>query len=255
MVSLQDSCCLDISYDPNNNSLIFGEDVEPASSKRVMLRNLIPALLNKSLHYPEVVYEEHIQVFNSSDFEARNSGISFDVINIPAGLLGVEFIKSHIYYSPPDANGKEKYSCVVEVHLGVLTVILQKNKPRDEFEIHTIVEEGVIIKLRRGEKLAIPRGYFYNFINTEEQPVVFVRIHKGTDVVDYTMLKRERGLAYYCIRKNARQEIVLNPVYRMVPKIKQRKSVQFSGEISIDPAASLYTQLVHETEKFLNLFV
>ena len=97
MVSLQDSCCLDISFDPSNNMLVYGQQVNSGSTKKILLQSLIPALLNKSLHYPEVVYEEHVQVFNSDDRDLASSGLSYDVLCIPPGLLGVEFIKSHIY--------------------------------------------------------------------------------------------------------------------------------------------------------------
>jgi len=130
---------------------------------------------------------------------------------------------------------------------------MQKNYPKNEFDIHTSVEEGLIVKLKCGEKLAVPQGYFYNFINTEDDPVVFVRIHKGDDLVDYTILRRERGLAYYCIRKNARQEIVHNPIYRTVPKIKSLRANSFLDDAGLDPFISLYTQLRQQTKIFLSV--
>jgi hypothetical protein len=253
MVSLQDTCCLDISFDPASNKLVYGQQVAPGATRKILLRNLIPALLNKSLHYPEVVYEEHVQVFNDGDQDLAESGLSFDLLFIPAGLLGVEFIKSHIYYTPGSKDDPKKFSTVIEVHLGILTVIMQKNNPKDEFDVHTSVAEGLIVKLKRGEKLAIPQGYFYNFINTEEEPVVFVRIHKADDIVDYTLLRRERGLAYYCIRKNARQEIVLNPVYRSVPHIRTLKANSYVSDAGLDPLVSLYTQLRKTTDLFLEM--
>lgn len=251
MVSLQDTCCLDISFDPENNHLIFSEDVTPAKSQKVMLSSLIPALLNKSLHYPELVYEEHIQVFNTHDRFIPEKGIYFDILCIPAGLLGVEYIRSHIYYAPVIAS-EDKCSTIVEVHHGVLTVIMQKNMHKDEFDIHTSVEEGLIVNLRKGEKLAVPQGYFYTFINTQEQPVVFVRIHKGSGAINYDLLRRERGLAYYCIRKNARREIVQNPIYRGVPRIKTIKPNAFLNDFGIESGISLYTQLRANTNSFVD---
>ncbi|KXK26938.1 MAG: Glucose-6-phosphate isomerase (GPI) [candidate division WS6 bacterium OLB20] len=248
MVSLQDSCCLDIAFNPDNNSLIFSDTVTPTQARKVMLQSLVPALLNKQLSYPKQVYEEYIQVFHSSDSDLRQKGIYFDLICLPAGLLGVEFIKSHIYYAPKTADNK--LATLIEVHLGTVTVIMQKNLPKDEFEIHTQVEEGLIVKLKRGDKLAIPPGYFYTFINTEETPVVFVRMHRGNDRVDYNLIKRERGLAYYCIRKNARQEIVLNPIYRNIPKIRRIKPETTLKDFSIDLRKSLYTQLREDTSRF-----
>lgn len=248
MVSLQDSCCLDIAFNPDNNSLIFSETVGPARARKVMLESLVPALLNKQLSYPKQVYDEYIQVFHTDDSKLRDKGIFFDLICLPAGLLGVEFIKSHIYYSPKTDD--DKLATLIEVHLGSLTVIMQKNLPKDEFEIHTQVEEGLIVTLKRGDKLAVPQGYFYTFINTEETPAVFVRVHRGNNKVDYEMIRRERGLAYYCIRKNARQEIVLNPIYRNIPKIKRIKPQTTLKDLEIDLRKSLYTQLREDTTRF-----
>ncbi|MFQ5492942.1 MAG: glucose-6-phosphate isomerase family protein [Candidatus Dojkabacteria bacterium] len=252
MVDLSDTCCLDIGFDPNNNSLVFSNDVTQKKSKRILLKNLSPALLNKSLHYPEMVYEEHVQVFHIEDNGIPEKGLYFDIICIPAGLLGVEYIKSHIYFSPNDKEGG-KCSTVIEVHHGNLTVIMQRNLPREEFDIHTAVEEGLIVKLSKGEKLAVPQGYFYTFINTEVDPVVFVRIHRGNGVVDYSILKKEKGLAYYCIRKNARQEIVKNPVYREVPQIRRIKPNAFLDEFGLETGTSLYLQLRDNTSIFLDV--
>lgn len=250
MVNLQDTCCLDIYFDTKNQSIHYGEGVYPSLTNRISLSNLIPTLLNKALMYPEVVYEEHRQVFHEQDRNLANDGISFDLITLPAGLLGIEFIKTHIYYSPKDEGGS-KFSTVVEVHYGVLTVLMQKNAPKGELDFETSVEEGLVVKLKKGEKLAIPVGYYYTFINTQDNPVVFVRIFKKSGSFDYTYLKRENGLAYYCIRKNARQEIVHNPLYRDIPRIKKLPANSFLEEIGISVEQGLYAQLRTNKNQFL----
>jgi oxalate decarboxylase/phosphoglucose isomerase-like protein (cupin superfamily) len=220
MLNLLDSCSLDISVDLDSNRLICGEKVKHNNYDRVKLRNILPALLNKSLSYPEEVYEVYQKVFYEDDLNIAQSDISYDMIFLPAGLLGVEFVKTHIYYTPETESGT--LSSIVEVQYGILTVIMQKNLAKESiYDIEAHVEEGVMVKLHKGEKLSIPQGFFYTFINTEETPVIFVRLYRKEGVVDYSMLKREHGLAYYCIRKNARQEIVLNPSYKNTPKIRE----------------------------------
>lgn len=252
MVNLQDTCCLDISFDPDSNSLLFNDQVTPTESRKIMLKNLTPALLNKNLTYPRQVYEEYIQVSHIEDVEIMQKGFYYDLICLPSGLLGVEFIKSHVYYSPLS---DDRISTLVEVHLGTLTVIMQKNKPRGEYDFHTEVDEGLLVTLRRGEKLAIPQGYFYTFINTEESPAVFVRMHRGHDIIDYSLIQKERGLAYYAIRKNARLEVVLNPVYRGIPKIKKIKPENTLTPFSIDSTRSLYTQLREDIGRFAEIII
>jgi len=249
MVNIQDSCCLDINFDNEGHAVHFGEDVYPNHTDSIRLQQLMPTLLNKSLSYPKIVYEEHRQVFKELDRNTMNSGVSFDLVSLPPGLLGIEYIKTHIYYSPEQ---KQKYSTVVEVHFGELTVIMQKNAPKDEFDFETSVEEGMLVKLHIGEKLAIPTGYYYTFINTEDDPVLFVKIYKNEGVLDYSFLKRERGLAYYCIRKNARQEIVQNPLYREVPPIREISANSFLEDFQLKIELSLYSQLVEQTESFTN---
>ena len=243
MVSLLDTCSLDISFDAENNKIIYGEGVKPAATSKIILRQLIPTLLNKSLSYPEEVYEEHNRVRSECDQEMLGkTEISFDVICLPAGLLGVEYIKTHIYYTPDNPEHK-KFSTIIEVHYGILTVIMQKNAPKEEFDFETHVNEGLLVKVRKGQKFVVPQGYLYTFINTEDEPVLFVRIYKRNSILDYTLLKRERGLAYYCIRKNARQEIVLNPLYRNSPRIKEIPPEKFWHDFEMDWKIALYELL------------
>ena len=249
MVSLLDKCSLDVNLDDRNNSLHCGESVTSEGRNVVSIDKLIPTLLNKSLSYPRNVYEELTKVFHQDDIHIKEAGISVDVLCLPPGLLGIEFVKTHIYFAPEDSKGS--FSCMVEVQLGILTIIMQKNMPREELEFGTRIAEGVVVKLRVGEKMAIPKGFHYNFVNTEEVPVVFLRIYKNKGSIDYSQLRREGGLAYYCIRKNARQEIVQNPLYRSAPKIKNTNRLDLSRQALdfIDDIA-LYTQLRAKTKMF-----
>jgi oxalate decarboxylase/phosphoglucose isomerase-like protein (cupin superfamily) len=223
--------------------LICGDKVKHMGYDRVKLYNILPALLNKSLSYPEEVYDIYRKVFVEDDANVAASDISYDLIFLPAGLLGVEFVKTHIYYTPQAISGI--LSCIVEVQHGILTIIMQKNREKlDMFDIETHVNEGYVVKVHKGEKFSIPQGYFYTFINTEESPLVFVRVYRKECIVDYSLLKRERGLAYYCIRKNARQEIVLNPTYKNTPKIQEIGLDELNKQVYTSP---LYQALRDET--------
>jgi oxalate decarboxylase/phosphoglucose isomerase-like protein (cupin superfamily) len=218
MLSLIDSCSLDISIDLDSNRLVCGENVKHNGCNRVKLQSIQPSLLNKSLSYPEDVYDVYQKICNIDDSVIDQTDISYDVILLPTGLLGVEYVKTHIYYTPETDDTQT--SCFVEVQYGVLTVIMQKNQPKkDIYDFETHVDEASLVRLYKGERMSIPQGYYYTFINTEETPTIFVRLHRREGIADYNMLKRERGMAYYCIRKNAKQEIVLNPAYRNTPKI------------------------------------
>jgi len=248
MFNLQDSCCLDINVDLDSNRLICGDKVKHSGYNRVKLQNILPSLLNKSLSYPENVYDVYKKVFSEDDVKIGESDISMDIMYLPQGLLGIEFVKTHIYFNSTADPGK--LSCIVEVQYGILTVVMQKNKENtDPYDIEAQVEEGFMVKLHKGEKLAIPQSYYYTFINTEELPVIFVRIYRKEGIADYNLLRRERGLAYYCIRKNARQEFVLNPTYKNTPKIRDISS----GEINtVNLEMPLYQVLREEMGMLFN---
>lgn len=240
MVTLLDNCNLAISFDTKNNTLLMSDDVVTKQPQTVSLLSLLPTLLNKSLSYPEQVYNEYNTLYHNNDDYLSDSDVSFDLIYLPEGLLGIEYIKSHVYYAPT-SSAPGAYTTIIEVLYGKLTIILQKNKaPTDEFEFDTSVEEGFFVKVKAGEKCAIPKGYFFTFINTGESPAIFVKINKERSHADYNLLKREGGLAYYCIRKNARAEIVLNPRYKETPDIQRVKPGFFLSGLGINLSNPLY---------------
>lgn len=252
MLDLSDTSSLDVSFDAANNRIVYGEKIRHSEPQRIQLDKLVPTLLNKSLSYPEDVYEEHLKIFHEEDQSLVTAEVSYDFVCLPAGLLGIEFVKTHIYFSPESENLTATLSSGVEVHYGILTIIMQKNAPKGEFDFETQVDEGLIVKVRRGEKFFIPKGYLYTFINTEETPVLFVRIYRNCGILDYRMLKRERGLAYYCIRKNARQEIVLNPLYRNTPRIKETDVDNFDFKIQLDIKKPIYQMLKEDVQTIHN---
>lgn len=245
MVNLLDNCNLTINLDTKSDTLILSEDVISKQSQTISLFSLLPILLNKSLSYPKQVYNEYNTLYHNEDKFLSTLGISFDLIYLPAGLLGIEYIKTHVYYTP-ETDTVGSYTTIIEVLYGKLTIILQKNQISEDFD--TSVQEGYVIKISKGEKCAIPRGYFFTFINTGEIPVIFTKINKDTTHIDYTLLRREGGLAYYCIRKNARAEIVLNPRYKSIPTIKKIKPDYFLSGLNFNWTSPLYEILKEEEE-------
>jgi oxalate decarboxylase/phosphoglucose isomerase-like protein (cupin superfamily) len=234
MLALAEIAGLPVSLADDGEVLQFNlQEVCCNTAKRVKLLDISPSLLNKSLRYPEVVYMHHSRVLLRADESSWPDVYSYDIITIPAGLLGIEYIKTHIFY---DAGAEGKAACVVHVFSGTLTIMLQKNKPKlDRFDIETHVEEAMLIMLKQGQKAAIPAGYYYTFVNTTESPVVFARIVANEHTIDYTLLKRENGLAYYLISKNARLELVNNPRYRTLAKVKKVNAAELNTRCSYSP--------------------
>ena len=253
---MQLSSGLPVRFDELAEKFVFGEGIIYSHVNRIPLASMLPGLLNKTLRYPETVYLEtkNVRKVNDDDY-FKQTGFNYDIVMLPAGLMGVEFIRSHIFYLKPDP-GNLRVSEIVEAICGNLSILLQKNKPKDDFDFETKVSEGLVVRLAKGEKFIIPQGYYYTFINTKLRPVVFSRFYLKGTLCDYSEFRREQGLAYFAIRKNAKQEIVLNPRYRDIPQIKKVSSS--AANISMSPqlgAEPLYVQIVNQSNHLSSLFI
>jgi oxalate decarboxylase/phosphoglucose isomerase-like protein (cupin superfamily) len=221
MVDLSEYAGFQLKLDDLKDRFIFDDNVTYQDECYVGLNEILPVLLNKFVRYPERVYKLHRNVVpRAVDATVdTTSDLSYDIYQIPVGLLGIEFVKTHVYYAPCCEG---KFSSIIECLSGELTVIMQKNmKKEDEYQFDTYVEDIIVVTIKRGEKLAIPAGYFYTFVNAGNTGVVMAKLSGKTECqVDYNSLRREKGLAYFIISKNAKAETVANPKYKMQCKLK-----------------------------------
>src|SRR5260221_4807671 len=217
MIDLSEVSGLPIKFDDETGKFVLSDELYCESECQVRLSEIIPVLLNKYLKYPEVVYSQHKNIFYRGIDEPPKT--SYDLFYVPYGLLGIEYIKTHVYFSELIEG---KYACIVEVLSGELTVILQKNLDREnDYQYDTYVEDLSILILKKSHKLVIPTGYFYTFINTGSHPLVFSKVSAtAAKTIDYEILKTEKGLACYVISTNAKIETVANPKYKVPHKLK-----------------------------------
>lgn len=215
MIDLADISGLPVSLDIDSCKLCPNDDVHIKNEESIHLNDISPILLNQFVKYPEYVGTIYLGVGKKAHTdEKENSRTSYDLIVIPFGLLGIEFNKSHIFYSEP---AKDKISTLIEIVRGDVTVIVQRNEEnRDPFAMNTVVESIEIIKLSKGQKFAIPTGVLFSFVNTGSSEAVISKIStENTKKIDYNKLKREKGLAFFIISKNAKVEVVANPKYKV----------------------------------------
>lgn len=222
MLSLQAVCGLPLSYNEEEDRLYLDSDLCSDGIKEVKLHELVPTLLNKSLRYPESVYQYHQRVMHRLDMEGNrwDDDLSYDIYVLPSGLLGIEYIKTHVYYTELD---HARYACIVEVEYGELTIVMQRNMPKNEFDFDTHVEDASVVTLKSGERLAVPTGYLFTFVNAGLSSVVFTVLRANDQLCDYRKLSREQGMAYFLIAKNAKAEVVTNPRYRTAPTVSSLK--------------------------------
>lgn len=252
MVQFTDTAGLPIHFCGETGVVKFEEQVSCRRNYQVALQDIRPSLLNAALRYPEVVYDHHESVLNQADSEKWPHNQRYDVMYIPAGLLGIEFNKSHIYFAE---NGTVKAASVVHVFSGELTIILQKNHPKqDRFDMQTRVAEAMQVTVGEDEKVVVPAGYYYTFVNATEEPVIFGRLIANEHVLDYQLLSRERGLAYYLISKNARPELVMNPRYSEFQEVDQLNAEDLNQRVDMcgfaDHQGPLYEEVKQEPRIF-----
>lgn len=252
MIDLSNLCGFSLKIDEGRGRVIFGDNVNCKCEQFVSLQEIIPVLLNKQLKYPENVYKEHKSLYERESQDGNGKGLAYDLLYIPYGLLGIEFIKTHIYQSTFVEN---KYHCMVELLSGEMMVVMQKNAEKEDiFQTETYVDDMVIVKLVPGEQLAIPTGYMYTFVNVGLAPVVFAKIcNKDQTSMDYAELKKERGLAYYIISKNAKVEAVANPKYKINCRLKNMSLKKLLKDEDLkntyspfEPNTSLFNYMVND---------
>lgn len=253
MTNLQDICDLPLEYDDLCHHFQVSSSDCFVNKREVHLESLIPSLLNTSVTYPEDVYEEY-RVCLQEDESVFNDSLKYDVMVLPSGLLGIEFIKSHLFYTPC-SGGTEKFSTIVEGIYGTVTVMMQKNLlDCDIFDPSPSVKEGIIVELGPKEKLAIPEGYMYTFINSTMETCIISRVYKKYAKVNYKSFGKTRGMAYFCIRKNAKQEFVFNPRYRETPSIKKSTPEEnHVPKLGLNTGDSLYVLAKTKTEMFMEI--
>lgn len=255
VLSLVDLIGFEVGFDEQNERLDYDpQRVSCAGISTVKLSD-IPVLLNKALRYPETVYSCYSGISPCGGNVSWPEGYSYDVSVIPVGLLGIEFVKTHVHETDDAKQGK---ASVVQVLNGDVTLLMQRNLPKkDIFDIDTRVERVIVADLRAGDKLAIPTGYMYTFINAGARPAVFGRTFRREHIIDYKKrLQRENGLAYYVIAKNARKELVANPRYRNIPAPEQPELAEINRMANYEPEneTGLFEEVCGSRYKFSDMW-
>ncbi len=254
MTSLQDICTLPVDFDENSSSVRLDEaQINCTNRCRISIDSLTPTLLNKSLTHPRYVYSEY-SLHHKDDQDLIDKGLNYELIVLPAGLLGIEYIRSHIYFKASSPWTREiHFSSIVEGVYGTVTLLMQKNCEDSQDEV--CVEEGLVFEIKPRTKVAIPEGWFYTFVNTGEEPAILARVYRYKREINEE-LTRTKGLAYFCIRKNAKQEFVYNPRFRHIPPLRRmRIEENHIPELDFDLEQSLYELIRIKTEKLMQILV
>lgn len=220
-----------------------GADLQPQGLKfknvlTVNIDDIRPQLLNKNLTCPEIFYKKWEDLDGEEIFSEKNLLINF--YTIQPNLAGIEFVKTKAvkcFYYPK----------IVETIYGGGIVLMQKYKsPIDNRIIKRII--------KKGDKAIIPAGYSYTIINTRQNSNLIAVEISSRDSKTKNILDDTNGMAYYVIRKNAKQETVRNPYYKIVNNIEKVDWEKIFQEKGITPKTPIIRQILRNYEKFGWLF-
>ncbi|MBN2016368.1 hypothetical protein JW766_06095 [Candidatus Dojkabacteria bacterium] len=253
MINLQDTSGLPLLLNTQDNTLQPAGEIDFNSLERVKLDNIRPVLLNKTLRYPLDVYSEYYDIClkkHTKLFEKHK--LHYNVILLPPGLLGIEYNKTHIFAPDKDQND---ITAIVDILQGRGMILIQKVKEKGELDFDTEVSLATQFKVKKGDRVPIPQKYMYTFINSSGSTLVIGRLFEDDGKIDYRSMRRERGMSYYFIRKNARQEIVRNPHYKEVPTLKRKKADYYSRKYRLTSSKPIYTQFTQNPQRFSSMLV
>jgi len=253
MINLQDTSGLPLLLNTQDNSLQPAGEITFDKRDRIKLENLKPVLLNKTLRYPIDIYSEYGDICIPDDQKCfKKSKLHYSIILLPPGLLGIEYNKTHIFSPDQDQND---ISVIVDIIYGKGSILIQRVKEKGEYDFDTEVDFVAHSKIRKGNRVVVPQNYMYTFINPSNYPLIIARLYEDDGKIDYRSMRKEHGMSYYLIRKNARQEIVRNPHYKEVPPLKKFHKKKYLRKYSCSSKKPIYTQFMKKPKKFCKLLV
>lgn len=214
------------------------KDLSFKESVAVTIAEIRPQLLNKELSCPEVFYKKYKKLDVDQIYASKGLQINFVVLK--PNLAGIEFVKTR-------ATRCSKYARLIDIVYGGATILLQRYRsPRDNRTIK--------ITAKREQKIIIPAGYCCTIINTRQNSNLIYAEYTSINAKPKVVLDGKSGLAYYVIRKNAKQETVRNPYYKIVNEPEKLDWDRIILNYGITPKTPVIKQIIRKYEKFDWLF-
>jgi oxalate decarboxylase/phosphoglucose isomerase-like protein (cupin superfamily) len=254
MIYLSKPSSFDIKVDNVNHDLIAGESIVYRDVLEGTLEYVRPCLLNTELDVPVHLYRIYQGLdIKVGSLEDVDKNYQYDLLLMPPNVTGVEYSKTHGHATPIIPNKNISYPVIIEVLFGVGTFLFQKLNPNFDplLAVEPEVSEVYMIKAKKGEKVIIPPGFQYSLINTRNTYLITGRFHYVWENKSRRQkVEEKQGLSYYVIRKNARQEIVMNPNYRSTPKLRKIRSDQTTRLVKFKSSKPLIEIFKKSPEKF-----
>ncbi len=220
-----------------------GEELQPqgltiAGVSTVCIDDIRSQLLNEELNCPEIFYRKYKDIDKDNVFKSKN--LKINIYLIYPNLAGIEYSKTF-------ATKCLKRPRILEVIYGGGTVLLQKyDSP--------IKNRVIKSQLKKGQKVIVPPGYTCAIVNSRQTSNLIVLEIVDREAKPRIVLDDKGGMAYYIIRKNAKQEIVRNPDYKIVNEPEKIEWDNIISKYGITAKTPIVKQVMRKYEKFEWIF-
>jgi hypothetical protein len=195
-------------------------------------------LLNKELNCPELFYRKYVGIDKDDVFSSKDLNINLYIIY--SNLAGIEYGKTL-------ATKSLKYPRILEIEYGGGIILLQKYDS-------ALSNRVIKIQVKKGQKIIIPSGYSCTMINSRQSSMLIVLELTSKYAKPRVVLDGKGGMAYYIIRKNAKQETVRNPEYKIVNEVEKIEWEKVVSKFGISNKTPIIKQVMRKYEKFDWLF-
>jgi len=220
-----------------------GEDLLPqgltvGKTTTACLDDVRPQLLNEDLNCPAIFYKRYVDIDKDNVFKDKKIKISIFLV-LP-NLAGIEYAKTI-------ATKCNSYPRILDVVYGGGVIILQKYKGLNENHV-------IKMSVRKREKIIIPPGYAFSLVNSRQNSAFIVLEVHCRSARPREVLDERKGMSYYIIRKNAKQETVRNPEYKQVEQPEEINLEAIQKKYGVTPKTPIIKQIMRKYERFDWLF-
>lgn len=220
-----------------------GEDLQPQGltikdTVTFCIDNIRPQLLNEELNCPEIFYKKYKDVDKDGVFKEKN--LKINIYLIFPNLAGIEYTKTF-------ATKSLRRPRILDIIYGGGTILLQKYES-------PIKNRVIKVQVKKGQKIIVPSGYTCTIVNSRQGSNLIVLELLSRDAKPRIVLDDKGGMAYYIIRKNAKQEIVRNPNYKIVNDPEKIDWDSVLAKYNITAKTPIIKQVMRKYEKFEWIF-
>lgn len=233
-IDLKKSSGFPLIYDGEN---LISDELSYSDKRVFSISDLKNQLLNDEVTCPDFFYIKYSNWDKDGIYNSKNLQVNFYIV-MP-NLAGVEFVKTRAVTCTNNHR-------IIEILYGGGTLINQ--------DFDTTPEGNIWYStLKKGQKAIIRSGFSSCIANTKLTPLIYLEICPSNSIFDDS-LDDMKGMSYYVIRKNAKQEVVRNPEYRLVTEPRKVNFEKVLTKFGITNKTPIIKQILRKYEKFSWLF-